>query len=305
MRKFFNVLAPALLLMLAACDTGPMTEETAATGETIATVNGKAITQEQFDTYAERRTGTAAEMLEPQVREQLVNELVNIELLVQAALEKNLHEQPPLKAQLAFQRDTALADAAMTQYLEQNPIVEEDIRAEYEKRQAELGGTEYKARHILVESEEKARELIQQLEGGADFAELAKQHSTEPGADQSGGDLGWFSASQMVPPFSAAVTSMQPGEHSKEPVETQFGWHVILLEDTREVAPPAFEQVAPRIQRVLMNQRIQDYINELREKAKISGVETVTEDAAAKENGSEAAPEDDANAGAEEATPEA
>lgn len=306
MRKIFNVLAPALLLALAACDTGTMTDDTAtASGDAIATVNGKAITQEQFATYAERRTGMPTDTLEPQVREQLVNELVNIELLAQAALQENLHEQAPLKAQIAFQRDTALADAAMTRYLEQNPIGEEDIRAEYEKRQAELGGTEYKARHILVENEQNARELIQQLEGGADFAELAKAHSTEPGADQSGGDLGWFSPAQMVPPFSAAVSSMQPGEHSKEPVQTQFGWHVILLEDTRDVAPPAFEQVAPQLQRVLMSQRVQDYINELRGKANITGATSTTDDAAASEGGNATDAEDSTETGSEEATPEA
>lgn len=305
MRTFVRSLVPLLLLTLVACEPGKKTgDEQAPTGEAVATVNGKAISQEQFAAYAERRTGSSADALEPQVREQLVNELVNIELLAQAALDKNLDEQDPLKAQLAFQRDTALADAAMTQYLEQNPITDEDIRAEYESRQAELGGTEYKARHILVESEEQARDLIQQLEGGADFTELAKEHSTEPGADQSGGDLGWFSPAQMVPPFAAAVTSMEPGQRSQEPVQTQFGWHVIQLEDTREVPPPAFEQVAPRIQRVLMNQRIQNYINELREKANVSGVGEEAPTSDAEEQAGEPAPETDESS-TEEAKPEA
>src|SRR5690606_30696082 len=147
-------------------------------------------------------------------------------------------------------------DAAMTQYLEQHPVGEEDMRAEYEQRKSELGGKEYKARHILVDSEERATQLIAELDGGAQFAELAKVHSIEPGAEQSGGDLGWFQASQMVPPFAAAVSSMQPGERSTAPVQTQFGWHVIALEDVREVAPPAFEQVAPQIERFMMNQRV-------------------------------------------------
>ena len=154
------------------------------------------------------------------------------------------------------------------------------MRAEYEKRQGELGGKEYKARHILVESEETARDLIARLDGGADFTELAKQNSIEPGADQSGGDLGWFSPAQMVPPFAAAVTSMQPGERSKEPVQTQFGWHVISVEDSRDVPPPSFDQVAPQIERFLTNQRIQDYINELRGKAEISQPGSDTDGAA-------------------------
>lgn len=306
MRKLLFCLFPALLLM-AGCE-GP---DTSGGGEGVATVNGKAITAEQLDSYAERRTGSDPATLEPEVRAQLLNELINIELLAQAARADNLQEKSPLKEQLEFQQQTAMADAAMTQYLESNPIDEEAVRAEYEQRQAELGGKEYKARHILVEDEETARKLIAQLDAGADFAELAKQNSTEPGADQSGGDLGWFSPAQMVPPFAAAVTSMQPGERSKEPVQTQFGWHVISVEDLRDVPPPAFESVAPQIERFLTNQRIQDYINELRGKAKISQPEpaatpAVEPEAVETENAEEdatTAPQEDAAAG--EAEPEA
>ena len=293
MRKFLICLFPALLLM-AGCEGAG--NGTSTDSEGIASVNGEAITQEQLDGYAERRTGSDPAAIEPQVREQLLNELINIQLLAQAARADKLHEKAPLKEQLAFQRETAMADAAMTQYLESHPVGEEAVRAEYEKRQAELGGKEYKARHVLVETEEEARKLIAELDAGADFTELAKQHSIEPGADQSGGDLGWFSASQMVPPFAAAVTAMQPGERSKDPVQTQFGWHVISVEDARDVPPPAFEQVAPQIERFLTNQRIQDYINELRAKAEIS---TPQEDTAPAEM-EPAAPAEDATESTEE-----
>src|SRR5690606_2847213 len=213
MRKSIFLLLPALML-LAACEGDKSAPET--TGEGIASVNGEAITEAEFNSYAERRTGSDPAALEPMIREQLLNELVNIELLAQAAKADKLQEKSPLKEQLAFQRKTAMADAAMTGYLEKRPVAEEAVRAEYEKRKAELGGTEYKARHILVEDEAAARDLIAELDGGADFAALAREHSIEPGADQSGGDLGWFSAAQMVPPFAAAVGTMQPGERSQE-----------------------------------------------------------------------------------------
>ena len=294
MRKLLLSLIPALLLVATGCEQGnESATRNGADGKSVASVNGEAITETQFNAYVERRAGADASTLEPQIREQLLNELINIELLAQAAKEKNLHEQSPLKEQLAFQRETAMADAAMSQYLEQNPVSEEAVRAEYEKRKGELGGSEYKARHILVESEEQAQNLITQLENGADFTELAKQHSIEPGADQSGGDLGWFSPSQMVPPFAAAVTSMQPGERSQEPVQTQFGWHVISVEDTREVPAPAFEQVSQQITRFMTNQRIQQYIDELRATAEIS------QQTSAPESGAEPAAEPGAQPAAE------
>ena len=304
MRKFLLCLFPVLLLAAGCEDAGNGTQAPVA-GESVATVNGEAITEQQLNDYAERRTGADPAALEPQIREQLLNELINIQLLAQAARTDKLHEKSPLKEQIAFQRETAMADAAMTQYLEKNPVNEETVRAEYEKRQGELGGKEYKARHILVESEETARDLIARLDGGADFTELAKQNSIEPGADQSGGDLGWFSPAQMVPPFAAAVTSMQPGERSKEPVQTQFGWHVISVEDSRDVPPPSFDQVAPQIERFLTNQRIQDYINELRGKAEISQPGSDTDGAAETGESAQDATQSPEAAAEDEGEPEA
>lgn len=267
--KIFTRLAllAAFTAALTACGDGE--KQAAVTGETVASVNGAAITEAQLAAYAERRTGSSLEELDASVRGQIIDEMINIQLLAQKAKAEKLHEKSPLKEQLEFQRDTAMADAAMTGHLEANPVTEEDLKAEYEKRKSELGGTEYKAAHILVANEEEARNLIQQLNEGADFTELAKTHSTEPGASESGGDLGWFSANQMVAPFSNAVQAMQPGQISSEPVQTQFGWHVIRLEDVREVPPPAFEDLQQQLRRVLMNQRVQEFINGLRENAKI------------------------------------
>ncbi|MDX1443177.1 MAG: peptidylprolyl isomerase [Gammaproteobacteria bacterium] len=266
-----SLAAMAMLALLAGCNSGNGSSDKASadTADAVAVVNGEGITEAQFNAYVQRRTGGDAGTLDPQMRQQIVNELVNITLLAQRAESMELHKQQPLKARLAFERNTSLADAAMSSYLEENPVTEEDVRAEYEARKDELGGSEFKARHILVDDKQTAEQLIVQLDEGADFVALAKENSTEPGADQSGGDLGWFSPNQMVAPFSNAVQSMEPGNYSSEPVETQFGWHVILLEETRSVEPPAFEEVSQRIERFLTNQRIQAYINELRGKANV------------------------------------
>lgn len=270
--------------LLAACGGNDKTSEDA---NAVATVNGEAITEQQLAFYAERRAGMPLADIDAEMRSQVLDELINIRLLEQKAKRDGLHKQDPLKQELEFQRATALADAAMTGYLETAPVNEAAMREEYEKRKAELGGNEYKASHILLESEEDAKAVITELQNGADFTELAKSRSIEPGAEQSGGSLGWFSTSQMVKPFADAVASMEKGNVSETPVQTQFGWHVIRLEDSREVPPPAFEDVQPQIERYLTNQRIQAFINELRGKAEIDKEDF----AAAAESGDEATTE--------------
>lgn len=251
-------------------------EKSEPEGDVVATVNGEAITAQQLAFYAERRTGMPLEEIGDEMRSQVLDELVNIRLLAQKAKRDGLHEQDPLKQELAFQRATTLADAAMTGYLEQSPVDETAMRQEYESRKAELGGSEYKASHILLDSEEEANAIIAELNNGADFTELAKTRSIEPGADQSGGSLGWFSPGQMVQPFADAVADMEKGSVSETPVQTQFGWHVIRLEDSRDVPPPAFEDVQPQIERYLTNQHIQSFINELRGAANIEKKDVAT-----------------------------
>lgn len=292
-KRGLAAMAIATSMVLAGCNSSDKETGTgsADTANAVATVNGEVISEAQFAAYVQRRTGGNAAALEPQMREQVINELVNIKLLAQRAEAMELHKQQPLQARLAFERNTTLADAAMGAYLEENPVTQEDVRAEYEKRKDELAGTEYKARHILVDDEATAKELIAELDTGADFVALAKENSTEPGADQSGGDLGWFMPNQMVAPFSEAVQAMEPGSYTAAPVETQFGWHVILLEETRQVDPPAFEEVAQRIERFLTNQHIQDYINELRGKATVDVKVGSDTKEAAPEKAEESAPE--------------
>ncbi|MDX1453828.1 MAG: peptidylprolyl isomerase [Gammaproteobacteria bacterium] len=280
------------LALLAACGSdksGTTTAETPA--DAAAVVNGEPVTQEAVAFYAERRTGMPVEQLDPEMREQIVNELINIELLAQEARNQGLDQRAPLKQELAFQRATGLADASMTAYLEQDPISEDTLRAEYEARVAELGSQEFKASHILVEDEETANAIIAELDEGADFETLARERSIEPGAEQSAGSLGWFAPSQMVEPFATAVGNMEDGSISAAPVQTQFGWHVIRREESRDVPPPAFEDIKPQIERFLTNQKIQEYINVLRNDANIEKSGPAVDTGSADAEGTEEAPE--------------
>ena len=156
-----------------------------------------------------------------------------------------------------------MAQAVASDYLANNPATEEEILAEYENQMKLAPPLQFKARHILVESQATAQDLIAQLDGGADFAELAKANSTGP-TGPNGGDLGWFSPEQMVKPFSDAVATLDDGAHTSEPVQTQFGWHVILREESRENQPPTLESVRDVIKQRIEQTKFQGYIQQLR-----------------------------------------
>jgi peptidyl-prolyl cis-trans isomerase C len=183
-----------------------------------------------------------------------------------------------------------LARAAIQDFTNTNPVTDEMAKQLYE---TQLGapGKEYKASHILVETQDEAVAIIGELDGGADFAELAKSKSTGP-SGASGGQLGWFAPAQMVQPFSAAAAELEKGSYSKEPVETQFGWHVILLEDTRERTPPSFEEVKDRLKLVMANKRLQEHLQEVRAAADIAitASETPASEAPASETTASEAP---------------
>ncbi len=242
----------------------------AAEGDKVrALVNGKPITQEMLDVYRAQRARRSHQGHGHEIDEQTaLQELINVELMLQDAERKKLDQRPEVKRELDWHRRGVLVSLGMREYLEQNPVTEADLKAAYEKRKAAHPGKEYKARHILVKSEEEAKAIIAELEKGADFAELAKRKSTGP-TGKNGGDLGWFSPDQMVPEFGTAVQKLKKGEFSRAPVKTQFGWHVILLEDMREVPPPDFESLKPELQARLQNARIDAFLKGLRDKAKI------------------------------------
>ncbi|TVP90267.1 MAG: peptidylprolyl isomerase [Thioalkalivibrio sp.] len=257
------LLAP-LLLILTACDrTEPETEPPVADAETLALVNGVPITRTDLFTYV-----GLGEAPETAGTEDLLEELVNLELLRQQAVAEGIHEEEETRVILRNIETNILASELLDRRTEAMQFSEAEIQAEYDEQVADLASEEYRARHILVPTQELAQELIEELDAGADFAELAEAHSIDASAPE-GGDLGWFPPQQMVAPFAEAVTGLEPGEYTPEPVETQFGWHVIQLEDTRTIEPPSLDEVRPVIEEILETRRLRAYIDELRADARI------------------------------------
>jgi peptidyl-prolyl cis-trans isomerase C len=244
--------------LLYALSTPLLAEEDAV----VATVNGEPVTQSEVEGYL------AQHNLPPQERERAVGEVIARELVYQDAVAKQLAAKPEVKQRLEELRRQVLLGAALQEALRANPVTEEALRKAYEEGVAQFDATEYKARHILLEKEAEAKAVIDQLEKGADFAKLAAEKSTDP-AGRNGGDLGWFSPQQMVPPFSKALATLDKGKYTKQPVQTDFGWHVILLEDTRKAEPPALELVREKLAESLRQQHVAEYVQGLREKAKV------------------------------------
>lgn len=237
--------------------------------QTLVTVNGKAVTGEMFGIYINDRVQRSPEAKNtPEFQNQAINELVNIVLLAQAATDAGLDQRPDVVTGLDLQRKQLLSRLALQEYAAKNQPTDEDLKKAYDERFAKQEGEEFKARHILVENEEDAKKLIAQLDGGADFAELAKEHSTGP-TGKNGGDLGWFDATQMVKPFADAVKGLELGTVSPTAVKTQFGWHVIKLEEKRAKQPPSFESVKNKLRAEAQRQSLGDYVNKLREQAKV------------------------------------
>ena len=235
----------------------------------VAVVNGEPISKALFDAYAQQRQAQVGDISSPEVRKSLVDEMVVQELLVQEAKKQNLDENPEIALQKAMVDRSLLATAAVREYMSERAPTEEDIQQEYEKAVGTLSKKEYKARHILVDSEDKAKDIIGKLQAGGDFAELATANSSDQGSAANGGDLGWFSSDVMVKPFSEAVSEMDKGTITETPVQTQFGWHVIQLEDVRDAAPPPIEQLRPQLNQMLQAKIFNEYLEGLRSGAEI------------------------------------
>jgi len=233
--------------------------------DAVASVNGVFISKKTLETLekeiAERSQGQSFP------KEQLLEELIQRELLIQQALQKQLDKTPDVIERMTTVKNSLLSQAALQDYLKSNPVTDAEIKTEYDSKMAAMG-EEYKARHILVKTEDEAKKLIAELEKGGDFQALAKKHSIDPMGSE-GGDLGWFTADRMVPPFSEAVAALENGKFSKQPVQTQFGWHVILREESRPLTPPPFDAVKEQIRPMLQRQKAQTMLESLRKAAKI------------------------------------
>ena len=220
----------------------------------LATVNGIEITEREL-AFAEADLAQQFTNAPPEQRRALIlNALIDIKLLAEAAKKAGLDQEQNFQARMAFLRSRALHNS----YFQQNAldsITDDEVQARYEKEIAAIPPSEeVSARHILVDEEAVANEIIKQLDGGADFAELAKEKSTGP-SGPNGGDLGYFGKGQMVPEFEAAVFALEKGQHTAKPVKTQFGWHVIKKEDARSSTPPAFEQVKDQIRQIVAREK--------------------------------------------------
>jgi peptidyl-prolyl cis-trans isomerase C len=237
-----------------------------ASAETVATVNGVDIDSTVFETYLETRFQKPAAQASAEERSVVQKELTDIYLLTTQPRASEFAEDPRIKAQIELQYRGTIAQAVASDFMASNAATDEEILAEYESQLEMASSEQFKARHILVESQAQAEDLIAQLEDGADFQELAKEHSTGP-SGPNGGDLGWFSPDQMVKPFSDAVASLDNGAFSKAPVQSQFGWHVILREDSRANEPPTLDSVRDVIKQRVEQGKFQDYIQGLRDGA--------------------------------------
>lgn len=251
--------------LLTGCKQGNISSTpTIAKSDAIAEVNGKYISKSSFEMMKKQ----IAQRGQPIPDEKLIDELVNMELLVQEAEKKKLAESPEIANQMEMMKRSMLSQAAVKDYIDSHPVTDEELKAEYDKLVKAKGSKEYKARHILVKTEDEAKKIIAELKAGAKFEDLAKKKSTGP-SKTKGGDLGWFAPERMVPPFSEAVIALKDGEFTTEPVQTQFGWHVILREDSREKTPPSFEEVKDRLKAALQRQKIQNYLESIRKQAKV------------------------------------
>ncbi len=233
----------------------------------VATVNGKAIPRTRVETVIKQQTARGVADNE-QLRQAVTERLINFELVAQEVERRGLNKNSEVQTQIEIARQQVLFEIYMQDYFKARPISESILRSEYEKVRAQRGEREYKARHVLVDSESEAKNIIDQLGKGEKIEELAKV-SKDSGSRERGGDLGWNAAGTFVKPFADALAKLEKGKYSTQAVQSQFGWHVIYLEDVRNVQFPPYEQVKPQIQNALQEQEVQKVFSDLRAKAKI------------------------------------
>ena len=236
--------------------------------DTLATVNGKAIKQSIYDYIAKDATARG-QKVDSQVKQAITNKLIDSELVYQEAQKLGLDKQADYLAREELSRRELLTSSYLQDFVKKNPISESETKTAYEEYKKAYGDKEYSARHILVKTEGEAKDIIAQLGKGGDFAKIAKEKSLDPGSKEKGGDLGWFSPASMVKPFSDVAINLQKGSISTNPVQTQFGWHVIKLIDTRTAQPLPYDKVKDGIQKNLQQRNLEKMMAELRTKAKI------------------------------------
>ncbi len=234
----------------------------------IAKVNGQPYPLDVFRAFLRDRLQGRSVQDNPQVQQQLLDEFMNLVVASQEAERRKLADKREVAAALELARLQVLTNAALTAIANEIEVGDRELKDAYDRIQTQMNRTEYKARHILVKEETEAKNLIKQLDKGAKFEDLAKRHSEGP-TGKDGGDLGWVDPAQMVAPFGEALTKLKPGSYTKEPVQTQFGWHIIKLEETRQAKPPAFDEIKPQLVNLVKRQKVGERLNDMRNNAAV------------------------------------
>ncbi|HYP86062.1 peptidylprolyl isomerase [Variovorax sp.] len=258
-KQFLKVAATAALL-------GALS--VAAQAQNIAIVNGQPVPKSRMDALAEQLKA-AGRPVTPEMEPALKEEIVMREVFMQAAREKGLDKTDLYKSQVDLMRQAILIRQLFEDYTKTHPITDAQIQAEYDKFAAANSGKEYKVRHILVENEDQAKKIIADLKKGGKFEDIAKKQSKDPGSAANGGDLDWASPASFVPEFSEAMTKLDKGQMTQTPVKSQFGWHIIRVDDVRQAKLPSLAELKPQISQQLQQQQLQKFQEDLRAKAKV------------------------------------
>ena len=270
MKKTLSLGVLALLLSVAypaSAEQSVAAATKAPANGTLAKVNGTAIPAALSDFIIKEQVAQGA-TANDQMRASIKEHLIRREILLQEARKSGTEKDPAVRQRMEFARDEQLVNSYVQNWMKKHPVSDAQTKAEYDKQVRALGSAEYKVRHILVETEDAAKAIIQKLQGGAKFADLAKD-SKDPGSKDKGGDLGWARTNTYVPEFAQAVVKLAKGKYTTAPVKTQFGYHVIQLDDSRKVKNPAFAEVKAQLSRGMQQELLQKHIAELTAKAKV------------------------------------
>ncbi|MCH7343900.1 peptidylprolyl isomerase [Pelomonas sp. CA6] len=253
--------------VLAACVAALGAVTLPVSAQNIAIVNGKAVPKARVDMLLGQITKNGQPRT-PEMEARVKDEIVMREIFMQEAEKRGLAASADYKAQMELARQGILIRELFADFAKKNPVTDADAQAEYDKFKAQAKGNEYRARHILVEKEDDAKALIAQIKGGAKFEDLASKNSKDTGSAANGGELGWSAPDAYVPEFSQALVALKPGQMTDTPVKSQFGFHIIRLEETREAQFPAFEDVKAQVVQRLQQQKLAKFQEELKDKAK-------------------------------------
>ena len=257
--KFLSAVATAVMLSTLA----PL-----ALAQNVAIVNGKAVPKSRLEMLSQQ-VARSGKPVTPEMQGQLREEIIAREIFIQEAQKLGLEATPDFKDQLELAHQTLLIRELFNDFQKKNPVTDAEAKAEYDKYAAANGGKEYRARHILVEKEDAAKAIIAQLKKGGKFEDIAKKSSKDAGSGAKGGDLDWAAPGNYVPEFSEAMTKLTKGQLTEKPVKSQFGFHIIRLDDVRDVQLPKFDDVKPQIAQQLQQQKLGKFQESLRAKAKV------------------------------------